>query len=44
MTFNQVQFAQVVETAKAAAAGSPAWVRATIKAAEVLWTASPPSY
>jgi len=36
MTLNQVQFAQVVETAKAAAASSPAWVRAITKAADVL--------
>src|SRR5262249_55375648 len=34
MQINKVQFAQVVETAKAKAANSPAWVRAIERAAE----------
>jgi hypothetical protein len=40
MTINQVQFAQVVEKAKAAAANSPRWLRAVERAAEGILTGS----
>lgn len=36
MKFNQIQFAKVVETAKAKAASSPRWIRAIDRAAAAL--------
>lgn len=36
MTFNQIQFAKVVETAKTKAASSPRWIRAIDRAAAAL--------
>ena len=44
MTFNTLQFAQVVEAAKAKAAGSAKWVRAIVAAGVAAYQASLPDF